>query len=914
MNPEYAVHCDADRHFYDAPHRVSASRDSRGALWETARRSAPDGWERKRAGDWLAYSPLDVRLPAQGWKIHVSAALDNAESVLSRVMDHCLARRVPFKFVPNRYLLHTRNAKYADRAASGKFITVYPADDAQCRTLAEELDTLLAGEHGPYVLSDLRWGDGPVHVRYGAFARRFCRDASGELCPAVEDPSGALVPDLRGPVFRTPEWVALPDFLAPHLAARSANGTADVPYTVERALHFSNGGGVYLGRDNRTGEQVVLKEARPHAGLAADGADAIARLERERAALEQLAGLPCVPRVLDTLTLGEHRFLVLEHIAGTTLNTVFARRFPLSEADPAPERLAEHTAWALRIHDLVARAVEAVHSRGLVISDLHMSNVIVAEDESSVVLLDFEAASAAAENRRQVVANPAFVAPSDRRGTDIDTYALACLRLALFVPLTTLFTLDRGKAAHLADVIARTFPVDRALLDDAVAEISREGAAPVPVTAAPPSAPAVPPRAAPSGPETWARLRPGDWPHSRDSMVRAVLASATFDREDRCFPGDIAQFATPCGGQSFGYGAAGVLHALASTGAPPCPDAEEWLLLRSKEPASGSPLGFYDGLAGIAWTLDRLGHRQPALALAHLVTEQPWQGLGTDLHTGLAGIGLALDALATPGAGGAGAAGEDPVLRQAADRCVELVADRLASAAAATAAGPGARTGLLHGTTGAALLLVRAFERTGDSALLDLAARALRDDLSRCVQDDGGALLVREGRRTMPYLGAGSVGIAMVLDDYLAHRDDGELRRTREETTRAAHSSFYIQPGLFRGVAGLLLHLARTTGPALPADPRPAHPADPDGSGHAAESGRHLRRLTELMSWHAIPYEGELAFPGEQLMRLSMDLATGTAGCLLALGSALHDAPVHLPFLPPLRRPTSRPHPGVRGK
>ncbi len=38
-------------------------------------------------------------------------------------------------------------------------------------------------------------------------------------------------------------------------------------------------------------------------------------------------------------------------------------------------------------------------------------------------------------------------------------------------------------------------------------------------------------------------------------------------------------------------------------------------------------------------------------------------------------------------------------------------------------------------------------------------------------------------------------------------------------------------------------------------------------------------------------------------MRLSMDLSTGTAGCLLALGSALHDQPVHLPFLPPLRRP-----------
>ena len=51
------------------------------------------------------------------------------------------------------------------------------------------------------------------------------------------------------------------------------------------------------------------------------------------------------------------------------------------------------------------------------------------------------------------------------------------------------------------------------------------------------------------------------------------------------------------------------------------------------------------------------------------------------------------------------------------------------------------------------------------------------------------------------------------------------------------------------------------------------------------------------MAWHALSYEGGLAFPGENLLRMSMDLATGTAGVLLALGAALHDEPVHLPFL-----------------
>lgn len=35
-------------------------------------------------------------------------------------------------------------------------------------------------------------------------------------------------------------------------------------------------------------------------------------------------------------------------------------------------------------------------------------------------------------------------------------------------------------------------------------------------------------------------------------------------------------------------------------------------------------------------------------------------------------------------------------------------------------------------------------------------------------------------------------------------------------------------------------------------------------------------------------------------MRLSMDLAEGTAGVLLAVGAALADEPVYLPFLEPL--------------
>ncbi|MDQ0986798.1 class III lanthionine synthetase LanKC [Streptomyces sp. V2I9] len=893
MNPEYAAYCQADRRFYDAPHRAlqpAGSADEDHTFYAAVRAAAPQGWTRSRRGDWLSYSPDGLRLPPQGWKLHISAALDNADSVLERVVAHCLAHRLAFKCVPNAGLLALRNAKYADRAGSGKFITVYPPSDEAFPEVCTALMGLLEGEHGPYILSDLRCGNGPVHTRYGAFAARFCSGPDGRPVPAVADPLGRLVPDDRGPAFRVPSWVTPPGFLAPHLEARAAVGLAGLPYTVEKALHFSNGGGVYLGRDTRTDEQVVLKEARPYAGLAADGADAVARLDRERTALEHLAGLDCVPAVRDVFEVGDHHFLVLRYMPGATLNTVFARRFPLARQHPSPELLAEHAAWAEEVYGQVERAVEAVHARGIVISDLHMSNVMVDEENSRIALLDFEAAFPAADRRRQIVANPAFVAPADRRGTDIDRYALACLRLALYLPLTTLFGIDRTKAAGLARDIVRVFPVTEEALRPAVTEILREageageagtpGAEPRNAAAPASGLPDLPEsrdlpdrRDAPRPPDP-ADLR--DWPRSRDALVRAITASCTPEREDRVFPGDIAQFATATGGQSLAYGAAGVLYALHETGAPPCPAAEDWLLRHAKSPASGSPLGFYDGLTGIAWTLHRIGRTAEAADLLRIILDQPLEGLAPGLHNGYAGIGLALDDLARTAS-----ATDAPALSAAAARCTALAVRAL------TEGPPSPRTGLLHGASGIALLLVRRYATTGDTALLDLAAAALHRDLERCRAGDDGELLVVEGRRLMPYLGSGSAGIAAVIDAYLAQRPDPALEEAGRALLPAARSAFYVQPGLFRGSAGLLAHLAAT--PLC------------EGADRQRAIDRHL----DLLGSHVLAYGGGLAFPGEQLMRLSMDLATGTAGALLALGAA-HGAPIGLPFLPA----TPAAHPG----
>ncbi|WP_406431652.1 class III lanthionine synthetase LanKC [Streptomyces sp. NBC_00631] len=848
MDGRYEVYALADGHFYDAPDRLGAAGAEAEPLFATARRALPEGWHAARSGDWLTMTPLGpdgapLPSPAQGWKIHSSATRANAERIAAIVWDYCVPRRIPFKFVPGPRLLHLRNAKYAGRDTSGKFVTVYPPDEGRLQEVLRELGALLEGFEGPYILTDLRWDDGPLYVRYGAFARRYVVDERGALVTAVRDGAGKLVPDRRAPAFQVPDWVSLPEFLRPQLAAREATTVGELPYRIEKALHFSNGGGVYAGTDTRDGRRVVLKEGRPHAGLAADGADAVARLGREKAALEAVAGTGVVPEVRDWFTLGEHRFLVMDFLAGRPLNAFFAERHPLLTADPDPEAVREYTSWALRIHRKVEEAVAAVHARGIVFNDLHVFNIMVGPDEESVFLVDFEAAAPVEENGRQVVAHPGFFAPPDRRGAEVDRYALACLRLALFLPVTTLFVVDRGKAAHLADVIADQFPdVPGTFLDEAVAEITR-------------GAPALRP------------VVPADWPHSRDSMVKAILAAATPERDDRLFPGDIAQFGDG-GGLGIAHGAAGVLYALDRAGAGRYEEGERWLLDRTAPPPPGTPLGLYDGLAGVAHVLDLLGHRQRALDLVDGVLRENWRNLSSDLHGGLAGLGLVLDSLAdTTG---------EPELRERAAEAARILVRRLAEPLPDTSR---QRAGLLRGATGPALFLLRRYERTGDAALLTAAGRALRRDLDRCVVQKGGGLEVDEGWRTLPYLGDGSVGIGMVLDDWLAHGvdDTGDFERARAAVRTAATSRFYAQPGLFQGRAGMILHLARSG-------------AEPD----------RLAAQIDGLGWLAMAYQGQLAFPGHQMMRLSMDLATGTAGCLLALTAALDgDRAAHLPFLPP---------------
>jgi tRNA A-37 threonylcarbamoyl transferase component Bud32 len=860
MTQAYVAFALQDSPFYDQLFMSKSAAES----FPVAARPLPNGWALKDQGDWTLVSPATptLNLPMQGWKIHASATLDNAERVLDAIWEYCLPRGIQFKFLKSMSALNARVSKYAPRGYSGKLVTIYPADDTQCETILRELGELLDGEPNPYILTDLRWGKGPLYVRYGAFVMRYTVDDNGSPVSAIADGEGNLVPDRRDPVFRVPEWVTLPSFLEPHLAARNAVTVEDMPYAIDGVLHFSNGGGIYQATDTRTGREVVLKEGRPHSGLDGHRRDAVQRLEREYELLGELAGIPGIPEVYDLFWLGEHRFMAMERLEGHELANSLVEHYPLIDPNPTPEAIASYTEWALDIYAQVERTMTAVHERGIVYGDLHLRNVMVRPD-NTISLLDFEVAAPVAEATRPGLNQQGFAAPRDVTGIDVDRYALGCLRLALFLPMTDLVGMHRLKAIQFTEIIAEHFPVPAEFLQGALDAI------------VPPEYRGEPsPRFEPD---------PDGWPELRDKLARAIVASATPERDDRLFPGDIEQFTV--GGLGLAYGAAGVLYALSASGAGRHPEFEEWLLRKATHPTNGTRPGLYDGLHGAAFTLDHLGYRREALDVLDICLRENWETLGPDLAGGLSGIGLNLLHFADR-------TGE-PALRLAAHRAAELVAEGLrepdpdAGDPDPLVSKPGRTAGgLMYGRAGQALLLMRAYDDTGDGAYLDAAADALRRDLRRCIERPNGNLELNEGWRSMPYLGIGSAGIAHAIDEYLGHRHDDQFVEALAGLERSCHSPMYILPGLHTGRAGILLHLA--------------------GRSRSPLTDPAVTRQLRYLAWHALPYADGYAFPGAALLRLSMDLATGTAGVLLALGAVLHDEPVHLPLLAPTRRPAGQ--------
>ncbi|QSE40902.1 class III lanthionine synthetase LanKC [Rhodococcus erythropolis] len=837
MDLRYVAFTRADSHFYDRIRTVTRPDTPTDQHFKPAKSVDWSLWRRgPQSGPWNYFQPPDSVLPEQGWKIHCSATQANAQELLDTVSAYCGHNLVPFKFLRTAADLMFSNSKQANRTSSGKFITIYPADSVATQRVITELDELVTAADGPYILSDVRWNRGPLYLRYGAYLPMHTNDSFGDRVPAIRRPDGSLEPDLRGTSFRTPNWVQIPDFVRAQqdkLKSRDA-----FPYSITEALHFSNSGGIYSALDD-AGINLVIKEGRPFTAPDANGRYAIDRIRNEYDTLTHLADNPYSPSALNLFEREGHHFLVTERAPGAPLNQEIALRYPLIRADQTLSSRTEYRTWALGIAQQLTTAVESFHNAGIVHADLHPGNVMCSP--SGIRIIDFEMAHNIDEQPPRSTGAPGYTAPQQLTGIEADRYSLGCIELGLFVPLTTLLPLDRNKIPELIDYAVSRFDLPRTFCASLYSMLD----------AHPPEPEDHPHRWDTSSRETLQRM---------DARLRcSILTTLDLSRADRLFPGDIAQF------EVNGYGIAhGSCGNLLADDLPT--DTLETVLEWTEHQVDSDTqprFGFFDGLAGAVHTFRQLGRHSTADRWVETLRGVPLDALDSSLFGGLSGIGCLLL--------------EESESRPAASSTLALVTetmrDRLPAARAhvrftdGTSWATTGRGGLMRGPSGQALFWTRHYERTGDPRSLEHARQLVDIDLSVMQMCPDGSMQLREERRTMPYLGSGSVGVGLVLLQLVRHADEPRYASALLAIARAAAVEFTAQAGLLNGRAGLVLFLGELS-----------------KSPYAgADCEQTLAQQFQLLGLHSLNHAGGLHFPGEQNLRLSTDWATGSAGILALL-------------------------------
>lgn len=351
----------------------------------------PEEWHIESSSDpfqsWIMILNKRVAVPAQGWKLHVSASVLSAEEILLQVLPLLLAEDASFKVAASLKILDHLNQGQGGLTQIGKFITVYPNSDAQAVHLATALDkaTRNQGLRGPTIPSDRPFSLGSlVHYRYGSFGDQLIQTPLGLILPAISDSKGELFPDHRRTFYSPVSWVIDP-FL-------TAGVVTDLPpenllinsrYLLIGMVHQSACSKVYLATDIVAARTCILKRAQRDAGIDHYGRDARDRLRHESDVLHRLAPNPSIPEPFTLIEQDEDLFLAMQNIEGETLEEYVIRMLRQGLFISRKQVVA----WGREL----ARLLATIHAQGFVYRDLKSPNVIVNSD-GEICLVDFEIA------------------------------------------------------------------------------------------------------------------------------------------------------------------------------------------------------------------------------------------------------------------------------------------------------------------------------------------------------------------------------------------------------------------------------------------------------------------------------------------------------------------------------------------
>jgi hypothetical protein len=869
MANEHFLYTVVDSDFYESLEYYTPDRN---AYVRQVEKLLPEGWDMQRGGLWFTCARREAVIPEQGWKIHISATLANAGMILVTAARVLIAEQASFKFACDRFLFYLLNSKRWNRGGSGKFITIYPADDEAFRRIVEKLYVALAGYQGPYILSDRQYKDSRViFYRYGGFKRMPQLTVKGTPHLMLRTPDGGWVQDSREAYYRPPVWAVDP-LGATFERQPSSRLLKDGRYTIAGVITFSNSGGVYLATDrDNGGARVVIKEARPFSNIYLSGYDAVVLLKKEHRLLSQLEPFGIAPKPIDFFQEWEHWFLVQEFVDGLPLRGKASLSNIVLYTQPTLADVEQFCEYFRTTFIRITEIIRTLHAQNIVFTDLSHFNVLIRRDSGEAVLIDFEAAYERGIEEPTPMFTPGFASEQQQNMAvshfEDDLYALGALMVASLTPMMAMSSLCPEAHERFLAMLVRDFG-----LPPAIQQLIGGLMHPTPTRRPKPA-------------EVLALLSE-EWPmrapnistyegetYCTQALVRRIvshiLGSATYDRGDRLFPGDPELFASnPLG---IAYGASGVAYALkAITGETP-EKAVRWILTHECSPLDYAP-GLYVGLSGIAWTLQELGQPARARELAALAHAHPLASDSADVFYGLAGTGLSQLKLFA-------SSGDEQYLAWALETAERLLALRQQDESGCFWPFSGEiYYGMAHGASGVALFFTYLYRATREERYIDVARQALEYDLAHARRSRENALTWTMGgtsRTVTPYWRHGGAGVGTAMLRYVRVTGDPRFRAALDEIVGDCDRKYAIFPTRMFGLAGVGDFLL-----------------DMDASFPAEPSYRRMAlKVASGISLFRVERPTGTAFPGEELIRLSCDYGTGSAGIALFLHRLLNGGP-----------------------
>jgi serine/threonine protein kinase len=815
-------------------------------------------WSLARNGFWFYVHSKRYELPSQGWKIHVSATVTNADSILKKAARVALANNVSFKFAADKRILSIISGKSWNRGGSGKFITMYPRDLESFQGVLEQLYSELREECGPYVLSDNRYRDCRVlYYRYGGFASLSQVDITGMATPMLASPDGNLIPDIRTPYFSPPSWVSDPFPAAEQ--DEQENALDFGKYRIKKALAFTNTGGVYLAENRDTGVEVVIKEARAHTATDSYGSDAITRLQKEQNILELLKDTGITPKPLGSFYEWENFFLVEEFVDGIGVRDLMLTESPLLCVRPS-------RADAIRFYGVFRdtfraflQVIDLLHQRGLVLGDLSATNIKIDPATCAVRLIDMEAAFRLGIDEPTSLFTPGFKRTTGLRNkthsfTD-DLYSAAAIMLYAIFPMAALSSLRNDLYDTVLRTVLRDMGWSQTKVFDAIHGLSNCS---IDCRQAMDLLESDPPILEPHYEDD---VEP-DLGHKVSQELGTFLLAHMRPNDRYClFPGD--PFMHRTNHLSLGFGACGVLYTLKKCGFEIPQNAYDWLTRELDTVKEAQlPPGLMTGCAGIAWCLSGLGLDQEASRFMAMANHSRLLTSHHSYFYGMSGIGMANLWF---------------YLRTNAPEYLSMALDLgdslLRSAKEDEKGLYWENDGLIHvgygyGQSGAALFLLRLAQLSGKQRYSSEGERALKYDLFHGFDREGGILSFPRAPfhdTVVAYLEEGSAGVARVAMRY-------GIWDQMEEVLSDLHRKYAIFAGLQYGLAGLVEVL--TDAFLVSKDRRFLDMAK--------------RPIAGIRDLYLIKQPCGAATTGDGLFRVSCDYATGVAGVMAALHRFAH--------------------------